>query len=101
MGWGRFLLLGNIGQQMDLSDHKERINGLKKQLATGRKARAEVAEQIVDLQAENDELRLYLASVVRLLVSKGVVTQEELRDLVAAIDAEDGSADGRFAGDIA
>ena len=95
------LLLGDLGQQMDLSDHNAQISALKRHLATGRTARAEVAQQIVRLEGENDELRLYLSAIVRLLVSKGVVTQQELRGLVEAIDAEDGSADGGFTGEIA
>jgi len=52
------------------------------------------------LERENDELRLYVAAIVRLLVAKGVVTSEEMASLVQAIDAEDGSADGKYKGPI-
>jgi hypothetical protein len=53
------------------------------------------------LQAENAELRLYLATVICLLMSKGVITQEEFAELSTAIDGMDGVADGRFDGQIA
>lgn len=53
------------------------------------------------LQAENDELRLYLAAIVRLLTSKGIVSREELQRVVDVIDAEDGKQDGRYRGSVA
>ena len=52
------------------------------------------------IQEENDELRLYLVAVVRLLISKGIVSGEEMRKLVDAIDAEDGMRDGRYKGKL-
>ena len=32
MGWGRWLLLGDLGQQMDLADHQAEIDNLKEEL---------------------------------------------------------------------
>jgi hypothetical protein len=55
---------------------------------------------VAQLRAENDELRLYLAALVRLLTSKGVVTREELENIVAIVDTDDGRSDGRFRGPI-
>jgi len=51
-------------------------------------------------EKENDELRLYLASLVRSLGSKGVLQRNEFRDLVDAVDAEDGDANGAYEGNI-
>jgi hypothetical protein len=55
---------------------------------------------IEQLQAENDELRLYLAAIVRLLISKGLVSNEEMSQVVYAIDAEDGKIDRKYKGPI-
>jgi hypothetical protein len=52
------------------------------------------------LQAENDELKLYLAAVVRLLVHKRVCTAEEIIQLVEYLDAADGSVDHKMQGSI-
>jgi len=41
-------------------------------------------------------MRLYLTALVRLLISKGVVTQEDIKRIVDLIDMEDGSRDGRY-----
>ena len=52
------------------------------------------------LQAENDELKLYLAAVVRLLVHKRICTVEEITQLVDYLDAADGSVDKKMQGSI-
>jgi polyhydroxyalkanoate synthesis regulator phasin len=100
MGWGRFLLLGDLGQQLDLADQKEEIENLRNELQRSHASPRGVTGDIERLQAENDEMRLYLATVVRLLVSKGIVSQEEIRRVVDAIDAEDGTRDGRYKGSL-
>ncbi len=100
MGWGRYFLLGDLGQQLDLSDQKAEIDRLRQEMLRSRSAGGGSAEAFRRLQAENDELRLYLAAVIRILVSKRVVTQAEMRQIVDAIDAEDGTVDGKFSGDL-
>jgi hypothetical protein len=98
MGWGRYLFLGDLGQQLDLSDQKREIEQLREELRGRRTASGSGGADIEGLQAENDELRLYLAAVVRLLISKGIVSRDEMRKLVDALDAEDGKRDGRYKG---
>jgi hypothetical protein len=43
---------------------------------------------ITALRRENQELKLYLATLVRLLVSKGVLKPEEVEATVNAIEAQ-------------
>ena len=100
MGWGRYLLLGNLGQQLDIEDQKAEIDRLREAVLSGRPAGSGSTEALNRLQAEIDELRLYLAAVIRTLVSKGIVTQSEMKQIVDAIDAEDGAADGKFTGNL-
>ncbi len=107
MGWGRFLLLGNLGQQLDLSDQKVEIDQLRHELAQRRTPSGDrlvdlgpVEREVRALERENDELRLYLTAVIQLLVSKGTIAQEELVAIVNAVDSEDGLPDGRYSGNI-
>jgi hypothetical protein len=100
MGWGRYFLLGDLGQQLDLSDQREEIDRLRQEMLRSRSAGSGSTDELRRLHAENDELRLYLAAVIRVLISKRVVTQAEIRQIVDAIDAEDGTADGKFSGDL-
>ena len=99
MGWGRFLLLGNLGQQLDLSDQQREMSDLRAELRRTQRSQAD-ATTLAELRADNDELRLYLTALMRLLATKGVVTREELEQIVAAIDAEDGESDGGRRGPV-
>jgi len=97
MGWGRMLLLGNVGQQLDIGDIERDIAQVTAQL---RNVDRQTADALTRLMRENAELKLYLTAVTRLLVAKGLVTQPELTSLVDAIDRSDGQADGRYTGPL-
>ncbi len=101
MGWGRMLLLGNWGQQMDIEDQKREIEDLRQRLQTDTgRADATQIGRIFQLEKENNELRLYMAALIRYLGHQGVLDQDEFRMLVDAIDAEDGSKDNGYRGKI-
>jgi len=57
-------------------------------------------QKIEALINENAELKLYLASLIRLLMAKGNITQQELEAMVKSVDAEDGKQDGQLNTDI-
>ena len=100
MGWGRTFLLGDIGNRLDIEDTEHDIELLKREMNSGAYKDKTQDEKISALIAENAELKLYLASVVRLLTTKGAISRGELKTMVEAIDAEDGRTDGRCDGDI-
>lgn len=100
MGWGRMLLLGNIGQQLDLSDHRKDLEELRTGIGIERALREGADEMIGRLRRENNEIKLYLAAVVRLLIAKDVVTVDEIRRIVDALDVEDRKADGVYDGPV-
>jgi hypothetical protein len=100
MGWGRYLLLGDLGQQLDLSDQKEELARLRTEIQRRGPPSADATPAIQQLQQENDELRLYLAAVIRCLVSKQVISGDELKQIVELVDAEDGAQNGRFSGSV-
>lgn len=54
---------------------------------------------IETLQQEVGELRLLVAVLYRLLLTKGQVTETEVHALISSLDAADGKRDGRFTGD--
>jgi|WetSurMetagenome_2_1015567.scaffolds.fasta_scaffold06794_3 hypothetical protein len=101
MGWGRMLLLGNWGQQMDIEDQKLEIEELRRQLAAGSGTTNMTADtRLVRLEKENGELRLYIAALIRYLGHKGLLRSSEFNKLVETIDIEDGSTDGSYRGKI-
>jgi len=86
MGWGRMMLLGNVGQQMDIGDLENAVNQMRGEVAEKDQVDREQGEDIERLKNENHELKLYLATLIRLLVSKGVLKQEEVAATVSAIE---------------
>jgi hypothetical protein len=58
MGWGRWLLFGDLGQQMDLADQRAEMDTLRRQLRSKHKASASVAQGLEELRRDNDELKL-------------------------------------------
>ena len=88
MGWGRMFLLGNVGQQLDISDLNQEIAAMQEVFLRNQQDDLKQSRSIAALRRENQELKLYLATVVRLLVSKGVLKPEEVEATVRAIEPE-------------
>ena len=86
MGWGRMLFLGNVGQQLDIGDVENAVTEMQSAFLENQQVDLKQQRSIAELQRENEELKLYLATVVRLLVSKGVLKPEEVEATVNAIE---------------
>lgn len=82
------LLLGNVGQQLDIGDLNNEIAGMQTAVASNDAVDREQARSIERLQRENQQLQLYLATLLRLLVSKGVLQPEEVETTVRAIETD-------------
>jgi hypothetical protein len=98
MGWARTLFLGDIGNRLDIADTEAEIQNLRSLLDHSEDIDRAQSARIVALEQDNAELKLYLASLARLLVSRGVLTEEDLRRFVNVIDRPD-VVDGRRAPD--
>ena len=103
MGWLRYMLLGDLGQQLDLDEQKAQMDSMRDELRRARPYAPSSQPQgdTRRLQKEIDELRLYVAALTRLLVSSNVVDKAELGRVVQEIDASDGDSDNRYDGEIA
>lgn len=101
MGWGRMLLLGNLGQQLDIEDQRREIQELRSRVRGESRGAARDIELRLDvLERQSDEMKLYLAALVRYLAAKGQIDLAEFGKLIDEIDAEDGTADGRYQGNL-
>lgn len=98
MGWGRTLLLGDIGNRLDIQDTERDIDSLKREIRGSFDKDMSQDRKIDVLISENAELKLYLASVIRLMVSRGMMSHQELADMVEKLDDEDGKDDGKYDG---
>ncbi len=100
MGWGRTLLLGDVGNRLDIEDTERDIASLRRKITDATRVDISQDEKIELLIDENAELKLYLAAVIRLLTAKGAISSAELIAMIDAVDAEDESLDGRFDGTL-
>ncbi|MGA1825689.1 MAG: hypothetical protein ACMUIP_13620 [bacterium] len=102
MGWMSYMFISDKDQHCDLNQHKEHLQRLKSKLVNQRTASSsyETKKRILLLESENDELRLYIAALTRLLIAKGMIKKEEIEQLASEIDAEDGNIDGGYRGPI-
>jgi hypothetical protein len=103
MGWLKYMLLGDLGQQLDINEQRAEMDSLRDELRRAR-AYAPSSQPQGDtrrLREEIDELRLYVAALTRLLISNNVVDKAELERVVNEIDASDGESDGKYDGEIA
>jgi hypothetical protein len=85
---------------MDIGDVENEVADLRREIGSSFRRDMSQDETIRGLVAENAELKLYLASLLRLLTRNGTISRDELAAVVDAVDAEDGRADGRYEGKV-
>jgi hypothetical protein len=57
-------------------------------------------DEMDDLERQLYGLRLHIATIYRLMTSKGISTPDEIQAMIAKVDAEDGASDEEFFGDV-
>jgi hypothetical protein len=97
MGIWRTLLLGDWGNRMDIADNERRLQSVGRELRSGQQKKSlkdrDQDEAIEALQAEINDLQGALVTLSQVLISKGAVSEEELRRADAALEASDDTPD--------
>jgi len=90
------MLLGDIGNRLDISDNEQRIAQMQRDQRRRYSAKSSKDQSqdqaIAALQAEVSQLELAVGTMATLLISKGVVTKDELGRLVEAIESGEGES---------
>lgn len=86
MGWARTLLLGDIGNRLDIADTERDIDDVRRELRAGRRTDQSQDQKIALLEQENEELEICVASLIKLLEGKGVLSADEINKLVTRIE---------------
>lgn len=86
MGWARTLLLGDIGNRLDIADTEQDISEIQQELSSKQNLDESQDEAIRRLQEENQQLELCVAALVKTLQRKGIFTTQEVENLVRMID---------------
>ena len=79
MGWGRTFLLGDIGNRLDIEDTEAKIELLKRELGKSYRKNSGQDTKLNTLIKENMEMKLYLASLIRVLAKQGVLSIDEFK----------------------
>ncbi len=87
MGWGRTLLLGDWGTQMNLDDLEREVSSLHAYFQNNQQSAASQAQAMQQLSDENHKLKLCIGALTRVLLAKNIVTHEELGSVGDMIDA--------------
>ena len=93
MGWMRTLLLGDIGNRLDIEDAEYEIESLKERTQS---ALTQRDRKIKELTTELGRQKLATQALARFLVSKGIINQDKLDAFITEVDAEDGIIDGQM-----
>ena len=91
MGWARTLLLGDIGNRMDIADTENDIRNLRRTVRAKGRTDASQDERLERLEKDVEELELCLSALSKLLLTRGVLTPGEVRHLADLIDDDDAS----------
>lgn len=92
MGLLRTLFLGDLGNYMDISDTQRDVERTKSELRVARTSQRHLDDtqdaRLAALEAENEALEAALASLARLLVRRGAITEADLDTIVSGVDRQ-------------
>jgi hypothetical protein len=92
MGWARALMLGDVGNQLDIQDARAELDRLRRTNAAGDWKDREQDESLRKLYDENEQLKLCLGALVRLLVAKGSVSAGDVAEILNVLEPPHTSA---------
>ncbi|MDA0766989.1 MAG: hypothetical protein O3A92_09225 [Verrucomicrobia bacterium] len=96
MGWLSHILLGDLGQSVDIVGTSEALKAQSKVQDRQRRRTSARDLEVARLRARTERLNLAITSLTRFLLEKQIVNREELQQFIDAIDEEDGELDGRL-----
>jgi hypothetical protein len=85
MDW-RLLLGGDWGQSWAIMEQQDRVSRMRRALAQTWDKDMDQDAQIAALWRENQELKVAVASLLRLMLAKGVVGEGEVGELVGVLE---------------
>lgn len=89
MGWARTLLLGDIGNRLDIEDTERDIASMRSALGRQRHTDASQDLRIARLEEQVQQLSLAVTTLTRLLVKQRVLDSEDIESLASLLERED------------
>lgn len=87
MGWARTLLLGDIGNRLDIGDAENEINRLRDRLRKNRSMDLTQDERLAMLERDNEQQQILIAALAKILAAHGLIDAEGMEPFIEALDA--------------
>lgn len=92
----RTLLLGDIGNRLDIEDTERDISNIRLSQSKAAQALHVKEQELALLRVELGRHKLAIEALSRFLIHKDIISATELDDFIQQVDAEDGVLDGRL-----
>lgn len=99
MGWLKHILLGDLGQSLDIQETAGAVEAQRAAMDRQVHRLGLRQQELAAIQARTEKLHLALTALSRYLISKGVIDPAELEAYLQQVDGEDGVKDGKLAFD--
>lgn len=87
MNWARMLVMGDVGQQIDIESVESDVSRLRANVHVQHQVDRSQDKQLQIVRREVDELKVLVAELTRLLVAGGTVPREAVERIARALDA--------------
>lgn len=88
MGWARTLLLGDIGNRLDIADTEADIHHIQRTQQRVETALSEKDRQISTLTDELGRQKLAIQALTRFLIEKQMIDASQLADFISQVDGK-------------
>jgi uncharacterized coiled-coil protein SlyX len=92
MGWARTLLLGDIGNRLDIGDAEAAIARLRDNLRRNRSLDMTQEERLAMLERDNEQQQILIATLAKILAAHDLIDTEGMEPFIEALDAMPPSA---------
>lgn len=87
MGWARTLLLGDIGNRLDIGDAEDQIRRLSDRLRRNRRMDLTQDERLAILERDNEQQQILIAALAKIIAAHGLIDAEGMEPFIEALDA--------------
>jgi uncharacterized coiled-coil protein SlyX len=86
MGWARTLLLGDIGNRLDIGDAENEIRTLRDLLRRNRSLDMTQEERLAMLERDNEQQQILIVALAKILAAHGLIDAEGMEPFIEALD---------------
>lgn len=101
MGFLKHILLGDIGQSIDILDQQRAISAhaatQEKISRSNASTQLQQTRRIQELQEQCAQLHLAVTALSQFLIQRSLIKESELRAFIDSVDESDGTMDGKLA----